>query len=364
MSLWNNSLYIEELNIEAIRPEISWDMLYEKKVLITGASGMIGSYIVDLLMKRNLQYDNRITIYALSRNKKKLESRFEQYNNSPFFKSMEVDVNKSIPSENVGFVDYIIHAASNTHPKEYALDPVGTIMTNVYGTYNLFEYMKQYDKVKKCRMVILSSVEIYGENRGDVHRFEEDYMGYLNSNTLRAGYPESKRTSEALMQAYIAQCDLDAVCVRLSRIYGASLEIDDSKAMTQFLRNAINKENIVLKSEGNQLYSYSYIADAVRAILTVMLKGRSGESYNVSDENSDITLREIVNYLAVLSGTKVVFQLPDKKEMHGYSIVTKALLDASKIKRELGWKAYYSIYDGIQKTLNMMTENIESVQND
>ena len=364
MNLWNNSLYMEELNIEAARQDIPWNLLNRKTVLITGASGMIGSYIVDLIMQRNQQYDNHITIYALSRNRKKLEGRFGQYKNSPYFVSVEMDINNPVSLKNIEMVDYIIHAASNTHPKEYATDPVGTIMTNVYGTCNLFEYMRHRNKKNHCRMIILSSVEIYGENRGDINKFNEEWMGYLNCNTLRAGYPESKRVSEALMQAYIMQYDLDAVCVRLSRIYGASLEDDDSKAMTQFLRNAMQKESIILKSEGKQLYSYSYIADAVRAILIVMLKGGRGETYNVSDDKSDVTLKEIVQYLAELSGVEVVFQLPDKKEALGYSTATKALLDSSKVKEELGWKAYYTIYDGIKKTLNMMRQKTESIEND
>ncbi len=113
----------------------------------------------------------------------------------------------------------------------------------------------------------MSSVEIYGENVQAVPAFEEGDLGYIDCNTVRAGYPESKRLCESICQAYAAQYQVEFVTGRFSRVYGPTMQADDSKALAQFIRDAVNSRDIVLKSEGKQLYSYTYVADAVSALL-------------------------------------------------------------------------------------------------
>lgn len=147
------------------------------------------------------------------------------------------------------------------------------------------------DEHNSSRFVFASSNEIYGENRGDVEFFDENYCGYINSNTLRAGYPESKRCGEALCQAYIAKKNLDVVIARLTRSYGPTMLLSDTKAISQFIKKALAKEDIVLKSAGNQFYSFLFVADSVSGLLTVMLKGEIGEVYNIAEENNDIKLK-------------------------------------------------------------------------
>ena len=346
--VYDNKLYQEDLLLLA-KENLEWDVLKGKTILVTGASGMIGTFLIDVLMKRNELYQDDINIYALSRNIEKLKKKFGHYTDHLYM--MEQDVAKEFHLKNSP-IDYIIHAASNTHPKEYSGDPVGTITTNVFGLYYLLEYMKGHTS---SRIIVLSSVEVYGENRGDVTYFDEEYCGYINCNTLRAGYPESKRLSEALLQAYIAQYQVDGVLIRLGRIYGPTVERDDSKAISQFIHKAVSREDIVLKSEGKQKYSYSYVSDAVRAILYCMLKGECGEAYNVSDNASDVTLRNIAEYLAEIAERKVVFELPDESERRGYSTATKALLDSEKI-RKLGWDAKYSMQDGLKRTISILKD--------
>ncbi len=197
-----------------------------------------------------------------------------------------------------------------------------------------------------------SSVEVYGENRGDVEKFDESYLGYIDCNTPRAGYPESKRCGEALCQAYKKRYGLDVVIPRLSRIYGPTMLSDDSKASSQFIRKAIAGENIVLKSAGEQFYSYTYVTDAVSALLTVLLKGENGEAYNIADENSDIRLKDMAKLCAEAVGTKVVFEIPDANEAAGYSKSTVARLSNEKIKG-LSWQAETNIESGIKKTIDI-----------
>lgn len=355
MNLLNNELYLSSVAKVTNDKNLNFSKLKNKKILITGASGLIGSYLVDVLMYRNKEYNDNIQIYMLCRNENKLKSRFNYYqiekldkNNKGNLIYIIQDVCNKFEFD-ISF-DYIIHSASNTHPKQYATDPVGTITTNVIGLNNILSYCVD-NKVE--RILMMSSVEIYGENKGDIDKFNESYLGYIDCNTTRAGYPESKRLGESLCQSYISQYGLDIVISRLSRVYGPTMLEDDSKALAQFIKNAIHGEDIVLKSEGSQFFSYTYVADAVSAILKILFDGKKGEAYNIADDASNITLKDLAKILANFNNKDVVFQLPNEIEKKGYSTATKAILDDGKIK-ELGWEPYYTIESGLIETLKIM----------
>lgn len=347
----NSELYKQD--IMAVMELIQLDKLTGSKLLITGATGMIASVIIDILMYYNntiIDSSKGIQIIAISRNEAKARERFAAYWDSGFFTYLSQDISQSLPE--LGDVDYILHAASNTHPRVYATDPIGTITANVTGTYELLSYAAEHH----CRRFLcFSSVEIYGENRKDVDKFDESYLGYIDCNTVRAGYPESKRLSESLCNAFAAQKGQDFVIGRFSRVYGPTMGQEDSKAIAQFIRRAAAGEDIVLKSEGNQLYSYTYVVDAAAAALYLLLYGKSGEAYNVADEKSEITLKELAQILADAAGSKVIFELPDAVERAGYSTATKALLDTGKITA-LGWRASTPIKEGLEKTVRILRE--------
>ena len=346
--------YLEDVEYVS-RLSLPWEMLQGKSALISGATGLLGSFLIDVLMYKN-KYDKlNCNIYAVGRNRQRGEDRFRDYLNEKNFILVSQDINEPLDEKNIKEADYILHLASNTHPVQYATDPIGTIKTNIIGLFNLLEYASI---VKTTRFLFASSNEIYGENRGDQELFDEDYCGYINSNTLRAGYPESKRCGEALCQAYIVQKGLDIVIARLTRSYGPTMLASDTKAISQFLKKGIDCEDIVLKSEGTQYYSYTYVSDAVAGLLTVLLCGERGHAYNIADESSDIRLKDLAKIIADISGTKVVFDLPDSIEAAGYSKATKARLDGSKIKK-LGWKPQYSIEAGIKRTLMMLKKRAE-----
>lgn len=347
----NSELYKQD--IMAVMELIQLDKLAGRKLLITGATGMIASVIIDILMYYNntiIDSSKGIQIIAISRNEAKARERFAAYWDSGFFTYLSRDISQPLPE--LGDADYILHAASNTHPRAYATDPIGTITANVTGTYELLSYAAEHH----CRRFLcFSSVEIYGENRKDVDKFDESYLGYIDCNTVRAGYPESKRLSESLCNAFAAQKGQDFVIGRFSRVYGPTMGQEDSKAIAQFIRRAAAGEDIVLKSEGNQLYSYTYVVDAAVAALYLLLYGKSGEAYNVADEKSEITLKELAQILADAAGSKVIFELPDAVERAGYSTATKALLDTGKITA-LGWRASTPIKEGLEKTVRILRE--------
>ena len=345
----NNTLYMNDI-INSINNTKGIEQLKNKKVFITGATGLIGSYLVDLLMHLNNDAYN-ITVIANARDYKNIQLRFSHYESNNLFKYYIGDVNDNINYNED--IDIIINCASNTHPKQYSTDPIGTIMTNINGTNNVLSFAN--DKHAK-KVIFLSSVEIYGENINNIERFKENDMGYINCNTLRAGYNEAKRAGEALCQAYIENKGLDISIVRLPRIFGPTVKKDDSKVMSQFINKALLKENIVLKSEGTQFFSYLYVADAVSGILTVLNTGKIGEVYNLGNIECDVRLVDLANEIANIANTKVVFELPDEIEKKGFSKASVARLDYSKISNELGWTPSYSMKEALKRTINILEE--------
>jgi nucleoside-diphosphate-sugar epimerase len=352
MRITEHLLYREDLSKIASAPFLPWEALNNTSLFVSGATGMIGSCLIDAIMLLNRVNHLQCKVFALSRNQRKARSRFAEWSDSSLLQIVEGDVNGAIPFPEGEKCDFVLHLASNTHPVAYATDPIGTITANIIGTKNLL------DLAVHCharRFLFASSNEIYGENRGDCELFDESYLGYIDCNTLRAGYPESKRCGEALCQAYRKQKNLDVVLARLTRSFGPTLQSSDTKAMSQFLRNGLHGEDIVLKSEGNQYYSYTYTADAVTGLLTVLLKGVDGNAYNIADTACDIRLKDLANMIALASGTHVVFDLPDAIESAGFSKATKARLDGKKL-RGLGWSIQFPLEEAVPRVLKVLKD--------
>lgn len=350
MNLYENPLYMEDVTYVA-GLNLPWEKLQDKSIIISGATGLVGTFLVDVLMQKNESGLN-CKVYALSRNAQRAADKFSKWDRSDNLSFINYDINQPLVADELGTVDYVLHMASNTHPMQYSTDPIGTITTNIIGVQNMLDFAVAHHAT---RLAFTSSNEIYGENRGDEELFDEEYCGYINCNTMRAGYPESKRCGEALCQAYKAQKGLDVVIPRLTRSYGPTMLQSDTKAISQFIRKGIAKEDIVLKSAGNQYYSYTYVADAVSGLLYVLFCGENGEAYNIADERSDITLKDLANVIADIAGKKVVFELPDEVEAAGYSKATKARLDGSKLKK-LGWYAKYDMRLGLERTIKILED--------
>ena len=316
---------------------------------ITGGTGLIGSFLTDVLLCRNRTYDMNCSVTVLGRSKERAVRRFGPEAVDRDFRFVSCDVaREGIPD--LGQASYILHLASNTHPVSYAADPIGTIMVNVLGTDRLLRYGADHGTK---RFLFASSVEVYGQNRGDCAAFREDYCGYLDCNTLRGGYPESKRVGEALCQAYRHQRGMDVVIPRLSRVYGPTMIPGDSKALSQFIQCGLNGEDIVLKSQGNQHFSYTYVADAVSGILYCLSAGVCGEAYNVATPGSDITLKALAQLVADLTGGKVVHRVPEAREAEGFSRVTRAVQSAQKLIA-MGWQPRWDIAAGVGQTIQIL----------
>ncbi|MQN02168.1 MAG: NAD-dependent epimerase/dehydratase family protein [Lachnospiraceae bacterium] len=328
------SLELEDVKTIAELP-YDWDKLNGKTLLISGGTGFVGTFISDVIRYRNKHFGSNTKIVSLSRHGGESDDTVTK---------LAADITNPILYD--GKVDFILHLASNTHPAQYAKDPVGTITTNIIGCDNL---LKLAVEKKIERFLLASSVEIYGQ--GTEAPMDEKYCGYIDCNNARAGYNEAKRTCEALCRSYESQYGVNVVIARLARTVGADHK-KDTKAMAQFMDKAVAGEDIILKSKGNQRFSYSYIADTASGVLKVLLDGASGEAYNVSDEDEGMTLGDYAGFMARLAGKKVVF---DIEENASVSKASYALLSIDKIKK-LGWKPMYSVSDGLKRTYQIYKE--------
>lgn len=335
-------LYKEDLQ-NAIRVK-GIELLKGKRFLITGATGLIGVHMIDALM---LLGD--VEVFAVGRNKERAAERLGEYYGAKNFHFIEQDVCNPLPHVEV---DYIIPLASNTHPLAYSQYPVETLLINVKGA----EHALNLAAETGATVLYPSTVEVYGNAKGE-DVFTEDYTGQLNLATSRACYTESKRAAEALCQSYIAEKGIEVKIVRLSRIFGPTMLKTDSKASSQFINKAIANEDIVLKSEGNQFFSYTYVTDAVNAMLHVLIHGENGVAYNISNKQCDVRLKEFAALCAEYNGKQVVFDLPTETEKKGFSIAAKAILDNTRLL-SIGWEPHYTMKEALHHTIEILAERL------
>lgn len=327
--------------------ENNFNFLQNKTLLITGGTGLILSYFVDAVLQSKLN----INLVLLCRNKVSAFERFNKYNKDKRLTILEADLTKAIdvPYQ----VDYVLSGASFADPKNYATKPVETINTNILSNYNLLEFAKTQKNLKK--FVVFSSCEIYGENKETLY---EDTFGLVKTTDVRSCYNESKRLIETMAVAYSNEYNINTVIARLSRVYGPTVKPTDSKAIFQFIFNALNKKDIVLKSTGEQQFSYCYVADAIRAILVLMQSGENAQAYNVTNDTEIIKLKDIAKIIADICGVKIAFDLPTKQEANAYSRAVIALQNCDKL-RSLGWKPQVDFSCGIERTINILKSRIK-----
>jgi nucleoside-diphosphate-sugar epimerase len=310
----------------------------EGNILITGATGLIGSCLVDLLMRHSFCH-----IYAMGRNSQRAEQRFADYWQQPRFHFIRHDICQSLEcTENF---HYIIHAASNASPNFFQQSPVEVMKSNLNGLCQLVEYGLSHHMQ---RMLYVSSGEVYGEGDGSV--FSEQSSGYIDILSPRACYPSSKRAAETLCASYCQEYGAQIVIARPCHTYGPYFTESDNRVYAQFIRNILNDEDIVMKSRGEQFRSWLYVVDCAVAMLLLLTKGNSGEAYNVANEESNITIRQLAEEIAKIGNKKVVFDLAENGNT---TPITKAVFSTEKLN-QLGWKPLFSIEEGLAHTIQSM----------
>lgn len=324
--------------------DLPWDKLSGCNILITGATGLIGSCLVEVLLTHP---GKDYHVYASGRNEDRAKLRFKEYTDDPSFHFIKYDVSE--PLEGDTRFDFIIHAASNASPNFFATKPVEVIKSNIIGVCNLMDYGLHHGLK---RFLFVSSGEVYGEGDGRV--FTEDYSGYVDPTSPRSCYPSSKRAAETLCVSYGAEYGVETVIARPCHTYGPHFTESDNRVYAQFIRNVLNGEDIVMKSTGEQFRSWCYVVDCVSAMLYILLKGENGQAYNIADENSNITIKELAEIIAEIGGKKVVIELPSEIEKTGFNVVAKSIFSTKKLEA-LGWNVERNMKDNINCTLQTLT---------
>lgn len=318
-------------------------------ILITGATGLIGSFIVYALCEYNLKLNGKIKAIALVRNQAKAEKMFEGY---PVEIKTQDITSEIVMSEKV---DYIIHGASVTASKDFVQYPLETIKVSLKGTENVLK-LAERNNIKG--LVYLSSLEIYGTYETQEEKIvKEDDYGILNPINIRNCYPESKRISECIFASAAKERGIHAKIARLTQTFGSGVEYNDNRVFAEFARCAIEGKDIILHTKGETVRNYCYISDAVSAILYILLYGEDGTAYNVSNDNTAISIYGMAELAAEISdfGISVVVKNDVKAEM-GYNPVIKVKLDSGKLK-DLGWKPKYNLREMFMKTIQYMSED-------
>ena len=311
-----------------------FDILNDKTVFVTGASGLIGSLLVRTLLCMNRVKNTNVNVIAQVRNKEAFMNTFNKDYKSDKLEIYEGDVVNNINIDKD--IDYIVHLACPTSSPYFVSNPVETIDTIVLGTKNILELAKR----KKVKSVLYSSsLEVYGVTEKNPIT-ESDY-GYIDILNTRSSYSMGKRMAELLCYSYFKEYDVPVRITRLTQTFGPGVLYNDKRVFAEFARCVIEKKDIVLHTEGLTKRSYLYLRDAVNALLYALLFGVPGEAYNVANKNTAITIRDMAEYVCKLfpeSNINVKIEILEDISSFGYNPTMTVLLDTSKIE-ELGWES-------------------------
>ena len=326
---------------------LPWQRMAGQNILVLGASGLVGSALVDMLMLAADRHGSGTPwhVWAAVRNEQRACQRFKSYADSGNFHIVRVDVMQadSFPE---GHFHYIVNAASGATPSVFASDPISVMCSNFIGTDNLLRWV--CEKQSDAKVVYISSGEVYGETDGRI--VTEDYSGYVLTTDPRSCYPSSKRATETLCACYAKQHGVDISIARLCHVYGPGFTESDNRVYAQFIRNVLRGEDIVMKSTGEKYRSWLYVVDCASALLHIMLMGMKGMAYNVANEESCVTIRHLAETIASLAHCKVVIDLPADEAATGGTPITRSIFSTARLM-QLGWRPMTDLQTGLQHTI-------------
>ena len=348
MSILNPYILENDL-VEISGADLPFHVLKDSTVLISGAAGFLPAYMVETFLYLNEKKFLNISVIGMVRNLTKARARFKKHESNNLLSLVEHDVSESA-YPTFEKIDYIIHAASQASPVFYKTDPVGTLKANSLGTINLLE-LARIHKVKD--FLFFSSGEIYGQVAADQIPIREETFGLVNPVDFRSCYAESKRLGETACVSYSTQYAFSTKIVRPFHTYGPGMSLTDGRVFSDFVSNIVNNQNIVLKSDGKAIRPYCYLSDAIIGFFTILLKGKSGEAYNIGNPEAEVSVRELAERLLTLypeKNLRLDHQTRDKNDPYVESPIQRNCPDITKA-RALGWTPKHSIESGFKKTI-------------
>jgi len=348
---------MEEIEYIEIKNAIKKINIIEGKTfLITGATGMLASRIIDFLMEFNKKNKKKkCKIIGIARNHEKVADRFKNYEKKENLKFLYKNILEPITIHDT--LDYIIHAASLASPKYYGICPIQVIEPNVIGVKNLLDLAKD----KKVKSVLFfSSGEVYGINKNH-SILDESSFGYLNPMNIRSCYAESKRMGENICASYFMQYKIPVKIVRPFHTYGPGMDINDGRVFADFVKNILSNQDIEIKSDGSARRPFCYISDAIAAFLVVLINGENGEAYNIANPYQEFSVRQLAKKLIQLfPERKLKVKFVEQDTVYSKSKINMQVVNIDKVMK-LGWKPGVGIEDGFKRTINYFeSETINS----
>ena len=326
-----------------------------KSVLVTGATGLIGSLCVKALIEHNRRYPAPVSVIALARDPDKVKLVYrdepEAPEEMPNVRFVYQDITAPIPAALQ--CDYIIHTASVTSSRLFVTKPAEVIEGIYQGTRQVLEYAREHAVEG---LVYLSSMEVFGAVDTE-RRLQEDELGTVRLDAVRSCYPEAKRLAELLCHCYAEEFGLPVKIARLAQTFGAGVPETENRVFAQFARSALRGEDIVLHTRGESVGNYCYTRDTVRALFLLLTAGEKGAAYTVVNEETSRSIAEMAALVAEKFSdgrSHVVFDIPEDGRF-GYAPDTKLRLSAKKLNR-LGWEAEVGLEEMYRRMLPDLEE--------
>ena len=341
-----NTIIEEDFRYISNNSNIPWDLLNGKTILITGATGFLGSLLIRFFSYLNNVSHRNIKLIALVRNTEKARRLL---GDNIILIQGDIRNIPQIPFD----INFIIHCAAETDSRKMIENPVEVSEGIVIGTINILKlaYQKGIESA-----VYVSSMEVYGMMPYKADKIDENDCGIIDIMNARSCYPMGKRMAENLCFNYYYQYGLPVKIARLSQTFGAGIHETDNRVFSQFARSVVNKEDIILHTDGSAIGNYCYSADAILGLIFILLKGKNGQAYNIVNEESTMTIRQMAELVAekVAKGSiSVRYDIPESN-IYGYAAPTKNRLSSRKLC-SLGWKPTYGMEDMYRRMIEYMT---------
>lgn len=347
-----NSKVLDE-DLEKVACYIEQMGLGECSVLVTGATGLIGSLIIKSFIRYNDISQKKIFVYGMARSKAKVDAQFGGLS-TEYVNFIYDDICKGLHSE--VWCDYVIHTANPTASKQFISEPVEVLDCIYTGTRNVLEYCRTHN-VKG--IVYLSSMEAFGSTTSG-EKVSEKQLGYIDIQNVRSCYSEGKRVAELLCACYAKEYDLPVRVARLAQTFGPGVSITDNRVFAEFARSIQNKKDIVLHTDGQSMGNYCYTTDAIKAVLLLLISGKSGEAYTVVNEKNSCTIAEMAEMVISefsQGECHLIFDIPDSNK-YGYAPSTKMRLSAQKLSA-LGWNPEVLLLDMYKRLIMDLYDKVD-----